>query len=208
MTATSTPVPHGRRGPVRAAVLGGSLWAPYGVLELVEPWGPDTKYDEALGHDVVVDPALFWLYSAPGSLAVVLCAVGLLELVQRLAPGSRGARLCGWASLVLGAVSACGVVLRFDPAFTGARTAAILVLGVGGLLAARSAPPASRTALLVLGCSGVGLIVVWPLVFAVAWLPRAGGATLLAAHGLLWVWAASRRSSTLPARRSGATIPV
>ena len=67
-----------------AAVLGGLLWAPYGVFEMLQPWGADTVYRDERGYEVVTDSWLYWLYGLPGSLALLLTALGLLGVFARL----------------------------------------------------------------------------------------------------------------------------
>jgi hypothetical protein len=181
--AAAAPAAAVLRRPVAPAVLGGALWIPYGTLELVQPWGADTRYDEARGYDVVVDRGLHHLSSLPGSLALLLCAVGLLVLLRRLGVRSRAAGRAGRVAAALAAVSAGGVLLGFDPAFTGARILGTVVLGVGLLTAGRAAgrtcgATAWRPALLALGGLALLLLPLWPLVFAVQWLSawcRCGG---------------------------------
>ena len=33
-----------------AAMLGGALWIPYGLFEMLEPWGPDVAYRDDVGY--------------------------------------------------------------------------------------------------------------------------------------------------------------
>lgn len=185
--ATSTS--HHRATPRRAAlaVVGGLLWLPYGVLELLQPWGQDVRYDESLGYSIVLDRQLFTLYSLPGALAVLLCAFALLALQQREGVVSRTARATAAAAAGLGAVSVFGVVLAFDPAFTGGRIVGTLLLGGGALLTAAGVGAPWRAGLVALGTATVLLLSLWPLVFAVGWLSPAAGAAALALHGAGWV---------------------
>ena len=179
------------RRPVVPAVVGGALWLPYGVLELVQPWGADTRYDEERAYDVVISPALHQLSSLPGSLALLLCAVGLLGLLRRLDVDSRAARVASRGAAGLAALSAAGVLLGFDPAFTGGRILGTAVLGVGLLAAGRAAgrtrhANAWRPPMVALGLLALFLLPLWPLVFAVQWLSPGTGAAIIAAHGLGW----------------------
>jgi hypothetical protein len=169
------------------AVVGGVLWVPYGALELLEPWGEDVRYEVNLGYAVVLDRPLFTLHSLPGALALLLCAMALLSIQQRLGVVSRSARAAAAAAAALGTVSLLGVVVAFDPAFTAGRAAGTLVLGIGALLAAAAVDGPWRTALAALGTVAVLLLPVWPLLFAVGWLSPAAGAAVLAVHGAAWV---------------------
>ena len=183
---TSTHVREASLRRPALAVVGGLLWLPYGVLELLEPWGQDVRYDQSLGYDVVLDRQLFTLYSLPGALAVILCAVALLDLQQRMGVASRGARGTAAAAAALGAISLLGVVLGFDPAFTGGRIVGTLVLGAAVLLTATRAGRPWRARLVALGILAMFLLPVWPLVFAVGWLSPSVGAAALGLHGAAW----------------------
>jgi hypothetical protein len=169
------------------AAAGGALWVAYGPLELLQPWGPDTEYDEVRAYDVVIDPGLFRLYSLPGSLALLLCGVALLMLLRHLSVPSRAAHAAGWAASALGAASAAGVATAWDPVFTGARVLGTVALGVGVLLAAPAAPPSWRIGLLGLGSLALFLMPLWPLVYALHWLSPGAGAAIFIAHGLGWI---------------------
>lgn len=183
--------PAGFRRPVASAVVGGGLWIPYGAFELVQPWGADTRYDADRAYDVVVDRGLHHLYSLPGSLALLLCAVGLLVLLRRLGVHSRAARLASGGACALASISAAGVLLGFDPAFTGARILGTVLLGIALLTAGRAASrtrgaTAWQLPLVSLGGVALFLLPVWPLVFALQWLTPGAGAAIIALHG--WGW--------------------
>jgi hypothetical protein len=185
----------------------GLAWAVYGALELVQPFGADTRYDEARAYDVVLDRALFALYGAPGSTALLLSSFVLLAVARRLGVASRGVRVVAAVAGVLAAVSAAGVVAGFDPAFTSARIAGTLLLGTGVLLAARRAAGPARVGLLALGALAVFLLPLWPLVHAVQWLTPGTGAAVFALHGLGWALAGTLAArpthpALLPAQRS------
>ena len=71
------PTTAGRwAGP--AAILGGVLWVPYGVFEMLKPWGTDTVYREDVGYELITDTALYRIHSLPGGLALLLTSLGLL----------------------------------------------------------------------------------------------------------------------------------
>ena len=179
-----------------AAALGGLLWMPYGVFEMTQPWGDDTVYRDDRGYEVVTDALLYHLYSLPGSAALMLTALGLLGAFRlRGLPAGRAGRvgvLLAYAALALAVLSAAGVVVRFDPVFTGPRILGTLALGGGTLLAGvaarRTGAAASwTTALQALGLLGLVLLPLWPLVYAVELVPEAGGAAVIALFGLGWV---------------------
>ncbi len=178
-----------------AGVVGGLLWAPYGVFEMLEPWGTDTVYQDDVGYSLITDTRLFVAYSLPGSLALLLTALGLLGVLARLRlPGVRSGwigRLLAYVALALGTLSFLGVVMTFDPLFTAGRIFGTLALGaaivVAGLVArGAGAPPGWAVALLLLGLLGLFLLPLWPLVYAVQWLPEGAGAACIALFGLGW----------------------
>ncbi|MFN2383892.1 MAG: hypothetical protein ABR559_06465 [Gemmatimonadota bacterium] len=188
-----------------AGVVGGLLWASYGVFEMLEPWGVDTVYRDDVGYALVTDTSLFVAYSLPGSLALLLTALGLLGVLARLgllgvlarlglpaARTGRIGRLLAYVALALGALSLVGVVVAFDPLFTAGRIFGTLALGAATVVAGRAArgagaPPGWVAALLLLGLLGLFLLPLWPLVYAVQLLPAGAGAACIALFGLGWV---------------------
>jgi hypothetical protein len=66
------------------ALLGGVLWVPYGIFEMLEPWGGDVVYRDDVGYSVITNAPLFVAYSLPGSLAVLLTSLGLLGVLALL----------------------------------------------------------------------------------------------------------------------------
>jgi hypothetical protein len=189
--ATSRPARGGASGV--AAVAGGVLWAPFGVLELLEPLGPDTQHDAARGYDIVTDTSAFVAYNVPGSLALLLCGVGLLGLLRWLGVVSLPARVAATSATACGAFSAAGIAVHSDPVVTGGRTLGTLMLVAGALLAAGGASGRWRSGLLCLGVLGLLVLAVWPLVYAVELLPAVGGAAVLAVYGAGWAAAGARR---------------
>lgn len=178
------------RTSVTALVAAGALWAVHGTLTMLKPWGDEARYSEVRGYSLVVDDGLFLLYNGPGALALLLTAAAVLVLARQIEPSRP--RLAGagkvalWLSIALGVVSVGGVVTLFDPVFTAARVAGAFVLGLGAALVATAA---SRWAGLAarLGAVGVltlGLLPLWPLVYAVRWLPEWGGAAYFVVLGL------------------------
>ena len=193
------PLLSARPASVRAtAVAAGLLWMPYGALELLQPFGPDTRYDEALGYDVVVDPGRFVGYSLPGSVALVLSGLALVALTARLPGRSRGARAAGATAAALGAVSALGVVVQVDPVFTGPRIVGTLLLGAGLLGAAAAAPAGRRLLLAALGAVGLLLLPLWPLVYALQWMSAGTAAGVFVLFGAGWLALGAGSPATAP----------
>ncbi len=178
------------------AVTGGLLWIPYGVFEFIQPWGEDVKYDEERAYDVVVDRGLFTLYSAPGALALVMTALAALALITlwRLPEyrWGRAARVAAVGAVGLGVVATTGVAVGFDPASTGGRILGSVVLGISLTTAAAAvrhsgSTPVDARALVGLGAFAVGMMLLWPLVYAVQVLPAAAAAVVIGVFGVLWV---------------------
>ncbi len=180
-----------------AAMLGGALWLPYGVFEMLEPWGVATApYREDVGYEVVTDARRYVAYSLPGGLALLLSALGLLG--ARALLGLPGGRLDGvwriltYLAVVLAVVSLVGVTALFDPVFTTGRIFGTLALGAAAFLAGvdlwrAGGRPGWALALVVLGLIGIFLFPLWPLVYAVQWLSEGAGAAAIALFGLAWV---------------------
>ncbi len=192
-----------------AALWGGPLWMLYGVFEILQPFGADTVFDATREYDVVVDRGLFTLYSAPGSVALALGALTVLSLVAgatRRPRAARAGRVLAWLTLALAAASLVGVAVGLDPLFTGPRIAGTLVLGSAlcvtapGIRARRLATP-----VLALGVAAMGLLAIWPLVYALEILPRAAGAAIIVAFGAGWI-AAGRRFGG-PATGEAVAVP-
>ena len=178
-----------------ASVLGGALWVPYGVFEMLEPWGAAKEYREDVGYSLVTDPGLFVAYSTPGALALLLATLALLTVISLMAAPSRlrrAGQLAAYAALGLALLSAAGVAGQLDPLFTAARIFGTLALGAATLLVGlgtRRAHPSlsgTRVPLLVLGVMGMLLLPLWPVVYAMEVLPEAGGAAFIALFGAGW----------------------
>jgi hypothetical protein len=191
-------------------MLGGLLWAPYGVLELIQPWGEDTVYRDELGYEVVIDTLLHRVYSLPGSVALLLTTLGLLAVSGRLGlPAGRSGRarlILTCAALALAILSIVGVVISFDPLFTAPRIFGTLALGVATLLAGIDARRTAATSggtvlLLTLGLLGLFLLALWPLVNAIAVVTEGVGAAVIALFGLGWALLGFRHSTSGPTVR-------
>ncbi|MDP9380879.1 MAG: hypothetical protein M3Q29_12160 [Chloroflexota bacterium] len=200
------------RGSGLGTVLGGLMWVPYGIFEMLQPWGTDTAYRDDVGYELITNNSLYRLYSLPGSLALLLTSLGLLGALTLLRLRTRRlgtvALILIYVAVVLALVSLGGVIALFDPAFTASRIFGTLALGVAAFLAGLAARREGRPSgwvvlLLLLGVVGVFLFPLWPLVYAVQWLPEGGGAAIIALFGLGWIalgW-------TLLSRRTVASVP-
>ncbi len=184
-----------------AVLLGGFLWILYGPFSMLQPWGADVAYREAKGYSEVVDTPLFLVYSLPGALALVLNAAGLLGITVRLPERGRTLQTVTrgliYLALGLGLISLAGVVALFDPGFTAGRIFGTLSLGAAALLASEAARRGGAAttwvrALSLLGAVGIFLLPLWPLVYALQWLPEAAGALVIAVFGVGWMWAGWR----------------
>lgn len=196
MRLSGTVGPGQPRRVGAAAALGGLLWLPYGVFEMLEPWGTADVYRDERGYDIVTDALLYGVYSLPGSLALLLTALGLLGVLALLRlPAGRAGRtglVLAYAALALAVLSVAGLVVLFDPLFTAPRIFGTLALGAATVLAGvearrMSAAPGWTAALLALGLVGLFLLPLWPLVYAVEVVPEAAGAGFIAVFGLGWV---------------------
>jgi hypothetical protein len=188
-----------------ATAIGGLLWIPYGVFEMLQPWGIDTIYRDDRGYEVVTDAPLYWLYSLPGSLALLFTALGLRGVFTLLGLRSRFGRLLTYAALALATLSLIGLIIMFDPLFTAPRIFGTLALGTATLLAGIEARRNGvngdwEGVFLFLGLLGIFLLPLWPLVFAIEILPEGGGAAIIALFGLGWFLLGYRLWSSLHAR--------
>ncbi len=178
-----------------AAMLGGALWVPYGIFEMLEPWGADVAYRDDVGYSVITDASLFVAYSMPGGLAVLLTSLGLLGVARFWASASLTERIgtiLTCIAVVLAVLSVAGVIALFDPLFTVGRVFGTLALGTAtflvGVEAFRSRmEPGWTVALLYLGIAGIFLFPLWPLVYALQWVPQAAGAAFMVLFGLSWM---------------------
>ena len=178
-----------------AAMVGGALWVPYGIFEMQEPWGADVAYRDDVGYSLITDASLFLTYSMPGGLAVLLTSLGLLDVFARLGASAglidRIGTILTYIAVVLAVLSVAGVIALFDPLFTVGRVFGTLALGtatfLAGVGALRSRMDQGWTAaLLCLGIAGIFLFPLWPLVYALQWVPQAAGAAYMVLFGLGW----------------------
>ncbi|MBA2470418.1 MAG: hypothetical protein H0V37_13520 [Chloroflexia bacterium] len=195
MRLAGTNEHHQIRRTGSAAALGGLLWVPFGVFEMLKPWGVDRVFRDDRGYEVVTDALLYRVYNLPGSLALLFTALALLGVYQLLGlphgrTGNIG-RILAYIALALAVLSAVGVSVAFDPLFTGPRIFGTLALGAGSFLAGVDAQRAGSAsgwtaALLVLGMLGLFLLPLWPLVYALEVVPEGGGVGIIGLFGLGW----------------------
>ncbi len=192
MTASSSLIRWS--GP--AAMLGGAFWAPYGIFTMLNPWGTDVVYRDDVGYSVITNTPLFVAYSLSGSLAVLLTSLGMIGVLARLGvsggPIGRTALILTYVALALSILSLTGVIVLFDPLFTTGRIFGSLALGTATFLVGvetRRGHTASgwTVALLTLGLAGIFLLPLWPLVYALQWVPEGAGAVFIALFGLGWL---------------------
>ncbi len=189
-------------------LIGGALWAPYGLFAMFSPWGEDTLYREDRGYELVINAGLYRIYSLPGSLALLLTSVGLLGILSALGlvgRSGRTGRLLARVAVALAVLSLLGVIMLVDPVFTASWLFGSLALGAATLVAGyrcRRRPSCGGLgpALLILGLAGMFLLPLWPLTYAVEVLPPGAGAAFIALFGLGWAAMGYRLSSAKPPR--------
>lgn len=195
--------------PVAALGTGGVLWGVHGPLTMLQPWGEEVRFSESRGYSVVVDDALFVLYNGPGAAGLLLTALGVLALRRRLRSRRPHLAALGTVStriaIAFGLVSVLGVVALFDPVFTAARVLGALLLGLGCVCLAvgvRGDTPPGRwpTWLAATGALSLGLLPLWPLVYAVEVLPEWAGAAYFGVFALAWLLGAAGLLRTTPTR--------
>lgn len=182
--------------------LGGILWAVYGALTMLTPWGEEVRYSEDRGYSIVTDDSLFVGYNGPGAAALLLTTVAMLALAGRLGTGPRRAAaastVCLWIAVVLAMLTAVGVVILSDPLFTAGRVFGAFFLGLAMVLLGWATAPdgsASGRWIATTGALMVGLLPLWPLVYAVRVVPAWGGAAYFGVLGLACLAVAARAGS-------------
>ncbi len=188
------------RRPGWLMLIGGALWAPYGLFAMFSPWGEDTPYREDRGYELVINAGLYRIYSLPGGLALLLTSVGLLGTLSALGlvgRSGRTGRLLARVAVALAVLSLLGVIMLVDPVFTASWLFGSLALGAATFVAGYRC---RRHALLILGLAGMSLLPLWPLIYAVEVLPPGAGAAFIALFGLGWAAMGYRLSSAKPPR--------
>lgn len=188
-----------------SALVGGALWIPYGIFEMLEPWGPGKVYREDLGYELVTDSLLYVVYSLPGSIALILTAIALLSLGSSGRRVARAGRILASVAGAIGALSTVGVIVQFVPLFFTGLTFGSLFLAVGAVTLGIDAG-GGRTSLawpsllIATGVLGVLTLPLRPLVYALALVPNVVGAGLIGLFGLGWVAFGLLRSARRSAR--------
>ncbi len=188
------------------AAIGGVLWMVYGVFLMLEPWGVAEVYREDLGYQLVTNRPLYWVYSLPGGLALLLTALGLLGIRRWYGlPHNRVGQLgvgLTYLTLVLAVLSLVGGVVLIAPLSFAARAFGSLALGAATLLVGWDLPrtkQGAKTGLVLLGSLGLLLLPLLPLVFMVAVITAGMATAIMAVFGLGWVvlgyrlWAETHR---------------
>lgn len=177
-------------------MVGGVLWAVYGVFEMLKPWGVAEVYRPDLGYELITDRALYVLYGAPGTAALILCGLGLRARAaaytgRLVALG----RLFAYGSVAAGVLSGLGLAIGNAPLFIGPIALGTPLLGAATCFAAAGARGTERVLLLITGALGLFTLPLRPLVYALGVIPAAGGAAAIALFGLGWIaigWRAMR----------------
>jgi len=178
-----------------AAVLGGLLWLPHAVFEMLEPWGPATEYRDDLQYQLILDTPLFVAYSLPGALALLLTSIALSLLTGALrlpvdGVGRVGVILARIAA-GLAVLSLAGIAVLFAPLFVGGLVIGSLALAAGTLMLGITASEPTGSGLwsidmLLLGLLGLLMLPLRPLVYAAGLVPNWAGAAIIALFGLGW----------------------
>jgi hypothetical protein len=177
-----------------AAVVGGVLWMVYGVFFMLEPWGPADVYYEDLGEGAITSWPLFWLYTLPGSLALVLTAVALLGIIHKSGGpksqfGEAGTAIT-YVTLGLAVLSLVGAATLSAPLSFMGRAFASLALGAATLLVGIDhwrASTGAPWALMLLGSLGLLMLPLQPLVWALQIIPASIAAGIIGLFGLGWL---------------------
>ena len=180
---------------------GGALWAVFGYYRFLLPHGPDVQWREDLGYSLILNNGLFVLYNLPGVLALLMTALGAFRYVAAVHPVKRKlgnvSRVLLIIAAVFGLMAAAGQLGQFDALTTGGLSFGVLFLGQALFLAGlamterntglRKYGPASAFALILLGITGMLVLLLRPLMFALQLLPLVIGAAVCIAFGVGWI---------------------
>lgn len=177
-------------------VLAGILWIVFGVFRMLKPWGAAEVWLPDLGYELITDRALYLLYGAPGTAALILSGFGLVTLALGRVGRLVGiGRVLAFATLGAGVLSGVGLAIGSPPLVVAPIALGTPILGAAACLVAASARGADRGLLLLTGALGLFLLALWPLVFALQVIPLAVAAAIIGLFGLGWValgWRAMR----------------
>jgi hypothetical protein len=144
---------------------------------------------------------MFILYNLPGVLALLMTALGAFPYVAAVHPVKRKlgnvSRVLLVIAAVFGSMAAVGQLGRFDALTTGGVSFGVLFLGLALFLAglATSAKntgtgrygPVQGIELMLLGITGMLILLLRPLVFALQLLPLAFGTAACVLFGVGWI---------------------
>ena len=150
---------------------------------------------------MIVSTGLFGLYNLPGALALLLAAWAAFSFLSALRTGRRAlkfaARILTLLAFVLGLVAVAGLLIGFSPPTFAGVSLGMPVLGVAliltGLLLAREGdglqehPRRLGPGLILLGAVALFILPLWPMMFALNWLPLWFGALIYALCGAGWI---------------------
>lgn len=180
---------------------GGALWAVFGFYRFLLPHGPDVQWREDLGYSLILSNGLFLLYNLPGVLALLMTSSAAFRYVAAVHPvngrlGSVSRVLLVFAA-VLGLMAAAGQLGQFDALTTGGLSFGVLFLGLALFLAGMAMSGGNHrpgryqrmrgSALMLLGATGMVVLLLRPLMYALQLLPLAFGAAACILFGLGWI---------------------
>lgn len=180
---------------------GGALWIVFGYYRFLLPHGPDVQWREDLGYSLILNNALFVLYNLPGVLALLMTSLAAFRYVTAVHPVKRRlgsvSRVLLIISAVFGLMATAGQLGHFDALTTGGLSFGVLFLGLALFLAgmamtgnntrSRSYRPIPGSALILLGVTGMLILLLRPLMFAFQLLPLAFGAAACILFGVGWM---------------------
>lgn len=181
--------------PALAMMLGGVLWVPFGVFEMIAPFGIASVYQDDLKYEVITDPVLHLVYGIPGALALMLTAFGLGATAPRSGGLSAVGRVLAYVILAAGVLSGVGLAIGLAPLFVTPIGLGTPVLGLAAVLIATGRDE-RRALLLAVGVLGLSNLPLRPLVYAVGIIPPVAGAAIIGLFGLSWLalgWVTLRR---------------
>ncbi|MEA5457035.1 hypothetical protein SPF06_20110 [Sinomonas sp. JGH33] len=191
------------RGPAVfwALSAGGVLWIVHGYFRIITPYGPDTVWRKDLGYSPIISPELFVLYNLPGGLALLLAASAAFSFLSALGAGRSAlnftARMLVLAAFLLGLVAMAGQLFLFSPPTVVGISFGMPALGLAliltGVMVAKNSDGLREhrrmlgPGLILLGTIGLFILPLWPMMYAMGWLPLWFGALIYAACGAGWV---------------------
>jgi hypothetical protein len=191
---------------------GGALWAVFGYYRFLLPHGPDVQWREDLSYSLILNNGLFVLYNLPGVLALLMTSVAAIRYVAGVHPVKRKlgnmSRVLLVVAAVFGLMAAAGQLGQFDVLTTGGLSFGVLFLGLALFLAGMAMTGKSAStgrdrpipgyALILLGITGMLVLLLRPLMFALQLLPLAFGTAACVLFGVGWILLAQVPGLTRP----------